>query len=329
MIVNAPRLGSVSSDQLQVAFDRFQLGRIESVTPASTGMGGQNLFVRTATGEYVFRGNPLFPGQFAKERYVATVLHDRTTLPFPHPYFYDPIPDVFGWDYAIMPRLRGHALSDPEIRPSLTRADFVAITHRLSDTLATIHRVHMPHAGDYDPASDSIVALDGPMSGREAGIVRTLMVWAREKTGQIEDADDRWIDGVLARCARAVDTPFQPVVVLHDYQVGNMLFDRRAGSWIVTGVFDLAEAYVGDGESDLARTVTGLLRGAEVELARTFVEGYVQRRPTRPGLLDRLTTYSLAFLVIEWGLDAHLQQTALRTFVADRLSRLKPVVDSI
>jgi len=290
-------------------------------------MGGQNLFVGTTGGEYVFRGNPLFPGQFARERFFADVLHERTTVPFPHPYFHDPTPDVFGWDYAIMPRLPGIELSDPEVGPSLTRTDFVGITQVLSETLAKIHDAHMPHAGDYVPELDTIAPLDGPLSGRETDMVRARMAWARERAGRVEEPDGEWVEEMLTKWSGALDTPFHPTVVLHDYQVGNMLFGRDGDRWTVTGIFDLAETYVGDGESDLARTVTGLLRGTETELARIFVQQCAQLRPTRAGLLERLSMYSLAFLVIEWGLDASQQQTPFRTFARDRLSLLSSVVE--
>ena len=75
MAITAPRLGSITESQIQDALHRFRLGRLTGVSSVPSGMGGQNLFVSSTSGEYVFRGNPLYPGQFAKERFFAQVLH--------------------------------------------------------------------------------------------------------------------------------------------------------------------------------------------------------------------------------------------------------------
>jgi len=50
---------------------------------------------------------PHYPWQFPKERLIARLLHERTRAPVSWPYLLDPSDDIFGWSYALMPRLPG------------------------------------------------------------------------------------------------------------------------------------------------------------------------------------------------------------------------------
>ncbi len=313
MAITAPRLGSITESQIQDALHRF-------------GMGGQNLFVSSTSGEYVFRGNPLYPGQFAKERFFAQVLHSWTSVPVPYPYHVDDSAKVFGWSYAIMPRLPGSTLQALEAQAPFSQTDLHAITRLLAETLAKLHEARWPHVGDYDAAMDAIAPLARSLTDRESGFIHTRLAWARERTGRIDDTDVKWCEEILIRGRSAVDDPPIPTVVLHDYQVGNMIFEREGHRWTVTGVFDFAEAYIGDPEVDLARTVNGLLRGGQVDLARLFVQHYIGRKPSRPGLPERLATYLLDFLVIEWGFDGQGQSMPFRSWASERLSHLHSLV---
>ena len=103
----SPWLGPITPQQFQAALTRFDLGDFVEATPIRVGMYGQSVFVTATKGEYVLRGRPLFPGQFPKERYGAELLHLRSRVPVAHPYLVDSSSDIFGWPYALMPRLRG------------------------------------------------------------------------------------------------------------------------------------------------------------------------------------------------------------------------------
>ena len=109
---SSPRLGVITPRQLQDALDRFGLGRLVSAEPARTGNFGQNVFVSATTGDYVLRGRPHYPWQFPREQWFSRFLHERTALPIPWPYLHDPCTDIFGWSYALMPRLPGLQLPD-------------------------------------------------------------------------------------------------------------------------------------------------------------------------------------------------------------------------
>lgn len=131
----AERLGHLASGQLRAALDRFDLGRLVSTTPVTTGNFGQNVFLTASTGDYVFRGHPLRDEQFAKERYFAQVLHERTSVPVPWPYHHERDRDLFGWEYAIMPRLDGVHLAEPDAYDNLADDDRSGIAVAMAHTL--------------------------------------------------------------------------------------------------------------------------------------------------------------------------------------------------
>lgn len=58
------RLGMLSTQQLQTALDRFQLGRLIHAEPVPLGNFGQNVFLTSTQGAFVLRGNPLDASQF-------------------------------------------------------------------------------------------------------------------------------------------------------------------------------------------------------------------------------------------------------------------------
>src|SRR5437588_5050060 len=103
----SPSLGSISTEQFQAALDRFNLGTFVHAEPISFGFSKRNIFLTTTKGEYIFRGAPHHPQQFLAEQFFARQLHERTCVHVPWPYLVDPAKDIFGWGYAIMPRMPG------------------------------------------------------------------------------------------------------------------------------------------------------------------------------------------------------------------------------
>lgn len=87
------------------------------------GVLGQNVFVTSTTGAWVLRGAPHYDWQLPAERFSCEQLHTRTRTPVPWPYLIDPSDDIFGWSYAIMPRMPGLQMSDPGVAGGLTHED--------------------------------------------------------------------------------------------------------------------------------------------------------------------------------------------------------------
>jgi hygromycin-B 7''-O-kinase len=269
------RLGTLSEEQFQAVLDRFDLGRFIHAEPISFGLFGQNVFVSSTKGEYVLRGAPHFWWQFPTEQFYARQLHEHTRVPVPWPYLVDTASDIFGWSYALIPRMPGVQLADPEIYRQLAVEDRRGIARALGENLALMQELSWPFAGRYDAASDSVqpfelaheLAWPFPMQGevstrtpitcseRVITCLRNNLARARSYNGYTTADDIAWVEGAITRSRDALEVPFQPCIVMEDYKRDNVVAVRGAGGWRISGVFDLMSAYFGDGEADLSRTV--------------------------------------------------------------------------
>src|SRR5690348_13896887 len=121
------RLGVLTTEQMQAALDRFDLGTLVNAEPIPFGLFGQNIRLESDRGRYVLRVCSHYPWQFPKERFCAELLHERTSAPTPWPYLVETSTDILGWDFAIMPCLPGVPLADHDIRLALSDEEQRAI----------------------------------------------------------------------------------------------------------------------------------------------------------------------------------------------------------
>jgi aminoglycoside phosphotransferase (APT) family kinase protein len=297
--VYSARLGRISPAQFQAALDRFGLGAFVRAAPIPLGNFGQNVFVTATSGEYVLRGAPHYAWQFPKERLIAHLLHERTGAPVPWPYLLDPSDDIFGWSYALMPRLPGLQLGDPAVYTARSAADRRRIAAALGAMLARLHRLTWPHPGDYDLDADTIVPFAGDYRDRVVARIRHNLAVAREHGAQTTASDASWVESVLAAGYDILGVPSEPCIVMEDYTTHNVVVERAERGWRVSGVFDLMTPYFGDGEADLSRQVA-MYWDDEPACARTFLRSYLGRRPPRRGFGARFPIYMLDDRLIIW-----------------------------
>jgi hygromycin-B 7''-O-kinase len=281
--VYSERLGAITDAQFAAAAERLGLGAFASAAPVARGLFGQNVFLTTAAGEFVFRGVPHWVKrldetawrpddrlQFTAEAFFVRQLHERTLAPVPWPYLHDEASDIFGWPYAVMPRMPGLCVSDREIRKVLGPKDRRAVAEAAGRTLAELHRLTWPFAGGFDV--DKIELAPDPAGGvaRVTAETRSLAASA-ESNGAMTAADMAWIEDIVsgARTAKEPASTF----VHGDYKLDNMTLVEDAGGWRVGGVFDFHTARFGDGAFDLVRIGCSYL-DTEPALARVFVYGY-------------------------------------------------------
>ena len=290
------RLGRIEHSQFQTALDRLDLGKLCSVTPITAGNFGQNVFLTTDRGEYVFRGCPHYPWQFPKERYFARGLAQRTSVPVPWPYRLDLDSSIFGWPYVMMPRMPGIQLSDD--LGSLSESDRVAISCQLGWTLKGLQQFSHDACGEYDSYVDEIRPFSVDhfrwVSQRLTGLVRT----AGET---LSDADRQWIDSLLARAREALLLDFVPVFVMQDFKAGNTVALKTGGQWTISGVFDFMEPYFSDGEIDVSRHTYCCLGSKDPRSAVAFISAFVQAGGFRSGAGFRMPVYALLDRLIIWN----------------------------
>lgn len=291
------RLGVITPEQLQAALDRFDLGELRDAAPAPGGLFGQIILLTTSTGDYAFRGHP-HPGQLRRERYVAELIHERTRAPIPWPYLVDERTDIFAWQYALMPRMPGEQLADGDVRKSLTPGDRTGIVRAMAECLALLQEASFEHHGAFSDETGCFEPADKAFPEWFADWSRWWLDRCREASEATTDADVEWVEQVIGEAHDALAQPFAPTFVHTDYKEGNCVAVREDGGWRVTGVFDHAETYLGDGEYDLARSYCDYRRTPG--LAEAFLDAYFALRPPRPGLVSRLRHYVLHDRLIIW-----------------------------
>jgi hygromycin-B 7''-O-kinase len=293
------RLGSIDDEQFRSALERLGLGEFVCAEPVAGGLFGQNVFVTSTTGEYVLRGAPHYDWQLPAERFFARLLHERTLAPVPWPYLLDPGDDIFGWSYALMPRMPGLQLSDRTVAEGLTSDERFRMARSMGENLALMHALIWPRPGHYDLVTDTIALLEESWTGWVVAEARRWLALARRHSDLTTDADAEWVETLLRSSHDALGEPFEPRFVMHDYGEHNVTFEQTNGLWRVSGVFDLMEAFFGDREMDLSRQTAFYLE-EDPELARMFLRTYLRLLPARPGFPERFPAYMLLDRLVVW-----------------------------
>lgn len=269
-------LGHITEHDLQQALDHFNLGTLVHYQRTAQGVMGQTLFVETTQGEFILKGNPLYNGQFLEEQFFVEQLAVRTSIPVPLPYHIHKDTQPLGWSYAIMPKLPGCHLYEPDFQAALTSQDHEDIADLLAETLTDLHHWKAPDAGEYDPVADKIMPFAGSYLDWLYGSIRHWLHDA-EKYSVITDADIRWVDEQLKRSESAFLASAVHEFVMGDFKVENFLIqkgDQPASRWKLSGLFDFTTAYFGDGTADLTKMTARYLREGQPDLAARFLRRY-------------------------------------------------------
>ncbi|GCE03774.1 phosphotransferase family protein [Dictyobacter aurantiacus] len=313
------RLGMLDDQQFQAALDRFGLGALVRTEPITSGNFGQNVFVTTSLGEFVLRGSSHFEWQFPTEQFFADLLHKRSQLPIPWPYLLDEQEDIFGWSYALMPRLPGQQTTDPQFYNPLPEQDKRHIAQAMGTALAELHRITWPVCGRYDPLTQTIQPLQLqqelawpfpakpsfqqtpqlPFSQMVVSIVRYHLE-KQASANSITSQEFDWGAQIIEQAAQAADDDFQPALVHADYSKHNLVVERLHGQWRVSGVFDLMGLFFGNSEMDLARPVATLLE-EDKSRAELFLQAYHQAHQIRSGFASRFAMYMLMDRLVIWA----------------------------
>jgi len=316
------RLGSIDDKSFQQVLSRFDLGEFVSAKAIPYGLFGQNVFLASTKGEFVFRGNPLLDGQFETERFMAERLRHETGSPVPWPYLFDGSKDFFAWPYVIMPRLVGQQLASPEVKAALSDQDRLGVAEALGVNLARMHQLRHPHPGTYDPLTDTIRRMgevyippweqtadnwhDADPTPLSTGEIYQRWIYSRigyflkraveandsasDRSRMTTPEDVAWVESILETHRAALLVPFQACFVMNDYKEANTVADKINGRWQITGVFDLMEAYFGDPEADLARTTMDYWNDKSA-LTRPTMDGWKDRNGYDPRLYAFLNAY--------------------------------------
>lgn len=293
------RLGAISPAQFQAALERFGLGEFVCAETVSSGLFGQNVFVTSTQGEFVLRGVPHYPWQFPTERFFVERMHERTRVPVPYPYLLEPATDIFGWSFAIMPRLAGMSVMDEAVASELTDADEAAVAQAMARVLVEMQALTWECAGKYDPEVDGVCPFEGGYRAWVVERVRTKLSKSLGYNDHTTASDVQWAESIAAEAAPVSESPFQPCVAHSDFGEHNVVLKRSEDGWRVSGVFDWMTAHVGDGAADLSLSVTMYL-GRDSTLADAFVSEYLGHKPLPSGFVDLQRLYMLNLKLSFW-----------------------------
>jgi len=293
------RLGKIAPEQFQAALARFFLGDFVKAEKVPYGLFGQNVFVTSSQGEFVLRGVPHYDWQFPTECFFTEQLHQNTAVPVPYPYLFEESTDIFGWCFAIMPRLPGVSVLDKTISSTLSLEDRLAAACALASTLAEAHTFTWHHVGKYDYKTGCIRSFDQSYGEWLVAQIRQNIAKASGYNDHTTASDRAWVDEILEANADVLVNAGEPSIVFGDYGGNNVVFEQAHDGWRVSGVFDLMTAYIGDGNADLCVPVAGYL-GTEPVLADAFVGEYLRCRPAWHGFAQRQQIYALGLYASTW-----------------------------
>jgi aminoglycoside phosphotransferase (APT) family kinase protein len=211
----------------------------------------------------------------------------------------DPTADIFGWSYAIMPRLPWMNIADREVRKSFSMQDREQHASAMGGMLAELHSLTFDAPGVYDTDSDAFVPLPLAYDEWFANNTRTWLERSRHASKATTDADVAWVESIIASSMTALRVPFAPVLVHDDYTETNVVMLREDSGWRITGVLDLMTAQAGDGEADLARSLCAYTF-EDARLGELYLSAYTSRRPLREGWRERMRLYVLTDRLVFW-----------------------------
>ncbi|KOR90283.1 phosphotransferase family protein [Paenibacillus solani] len=297
---SANGIGAITNLQVQAVLDRFNLGSLIGVRETSHGVGKQTIFVSSDLGEYVLKGNPLYEGQFLEEKFNVESLNKLTSLPVATPYIVDERHDIFGWNYAIMPKLPGKHINDQNLTNKINKEEEKQIAKLLANTLCELHQWKVEHFGEFDPTTQCIRPFNGTY---KTWLYDRIKYWLEDakKYSVITCKDIEWVEKLLWMSEEAFNALSSPTFVMGDFKADNVLVQRSAEDWILSGIFDFTTGYFGDSVADLPRIVTMYIDEEEEELARLFIREYFNHCEHKENFIARYKVHMLHQRVMDWG----------------------------
>ena len=299
------RLGQISKDKLQLALNEFNLGSFVKASCISEGLYGQNLFLSSSNGEFVLRGCPHNDWQFKAEKFFVEKLHKNTKAPVPYPYNISTNRDIFGWDFVIMPKLEGINLSSSMDEDGLKEEDRFQMAKEQAKILVEMQQYTENHCGYYDLDIDDIKPLQMKYSERMYKNIYYRLNQSIEASSELLTENNlKWVEGILNKADRYLNLEFTPSFVMQDFKPENMVVQKTNNKWKISGIFDLMESYIGNGESDLSRMYSMYLENDRRDLAEIFVNEYLSVR-SNPKLdsafKERFNIFMIHDRVIVWS----------------------------
>lgn len=301
IIFGSNKLGLINDKQLQSVLDKFKLGKLISSKSTDEGAMGQTMFVSSTEGEYVLKGNPLYSGQFMEEKFFIDNVNSRTNIPVPRPYIIDDSEDIFGWNYVIMPCLKGEHLNSKPLQIKLQLEDKLKIAESIAEALTSFHTWKVNDFGELDPKTLTIIPFKNTYS---EWLFKRILFWVTDakKYSRITDEDLKWVHSLLAESEDDFNHISSPSFVMGDFKPGNFLIYQSEHGWEISGVFDFTNSYFADPVSDFIKMITYYIDNNETDIAKHFINTYYkQHEEEKNSIRNRIKVHMLHQKTLDWG----------------------------
>lgn len=297
IIFSSNKIQVVTNSQTQQMLDRFHLGKLLSFKKTEKGAMNQTFFITSTKGEFVLKGNPLYRGQFSEEKYFVDNLAKHTNIPVPYPYLVDELEDIFGFSYAIMPRLPGIHMNSGEIE---TREEKLRIAELASEVLKEFHSWKICSFGDLDPVNTVITPFKEPYTDWLYNRIRYWLEDAK-KYSEITTKDIAFVENQLEVSKKAFNSFSSPTFVMGDFKSDNFLVKSDGDKWELSGVFDFTNSYFGDPVTDLVKMIIMYIDNREEEFAGHFLSCYLRGLQSKEAFLQRIKVHIIQQRILDWG----------------------------
>ena len=270
------KLGPLTNRQFQLALDYFNLGSFVQAKEIFEGVSGQNIFLTSIQGEFVFKGSPksnlphsskLFAEQFFSERLGKFV-------PTPNPFLVCTDESIFGFKFAIIPKLKGLNISNDLNDNFLSSEDMAGIAVAQGKFLNKMQICSWNFCGIYSPETRNIKPYNKDWLKEFSDQILFFLEKASKHNLLTTNSDFKWVKQTIAN-SKSSFTEFKPTFFMQDFKPANMLVDKVNSTWEVRGLFDLVEGSVGHPEADLCRLFALYIRHGKQDLAYTFLNSYL------------------------------------------------------
>ncbi|MEV6554180.1 aminoglycoside phosphotransferase family protein [Nocardia sp. NPDC051756] len=247
----------------------------------------------------------------AKEVFVYRLLRAHGIGPVPEILRVEQDIDAFGGAFTVMTVLPGRPLS--EVSADLDEVQIARVYREMGETLAAIHRIVQPAYGYLttrilDPEPDNTAYMTRQFAKKLAEF---------EELG----GDPALYAGIHAYVANRIELFGRcegPVLCHNDFHEGNVLVERNADNWTMTGFIDVENALAGDPLLDLAKADYYSVHGDPVKRA-ALAEGY-GRLPA--DWSARSTLYRLYHALELWDWFASIGDKAPLPGIAEDIRRM-------
>ena len=284
------------NEQIFAILEKYQLGKIQSIRYASTGMVNPILFFDK---KYVLKINVRDP-DIPKLRREAVVMKKllEVKLPVPELLVLDEDKDVLPYDFIIMGFLEGKEIHAnwKNIKPSLKEK----LCFEGGVLLSKIHQIDFPKFGDlqngigeYDTWIEYIFC----RLNREMKSCFDAQLFSKMQLQQMEN--------IFSEKKEILESVVEAKLVHADFHLGNLLFQEKE----ISGILDFEWSLAGDPEWDLKDFFT--FEGS----SQPFMEGYQSQRTLSNFFNEKIDLYNLlGNLELTYVADQHWGKESMEWF---------------